>query len=172
MPVQDAGNGLFVRPALSSGALCSTLTANQVALLKTNAYLFVDNYPDSSDMFWSGSHACTSLTSDFAYGVNTRVWNRAARIATKKIIPKYNSKVATEEGTGYIATATAKEWEQDINSTSTGLGSMVAEGTSLKSEVYINPAQDIYGTSSLEVKMTVRPWGYARDITGTLGFSK
>lgn len=171
MPINDLGLGFFKNTALSSGVLVSTLTPNEVALLRTNAIIFADNYPDSTDIFFSGSHACTVLTSDYAFGVNTRVWNKGARIATKKIIPKFNSKVETDDA-GNIATTTASEWQADINNSADGLGSMVTGRNCLKSAVYINPAQNIYSTSTLDVSMTIKPYGYARDITGKLSFSK
>ncbi len=171
MPISSAAFALFINPALSNGNLVNTLTAAEVALLRTNAYIFADSYPDETDVYWSGSHACTTLSSDFAYSVNTRVWNRGARLVTKKIVKKFNSTVATNDA-GQIESITASEWEEQINNSNDGLGLLKAEGAATKTAVYINPAQEIFASSTLAVQMTIRPFGYARTITGTLSFTK
>lgn len=170
MPISDTATGAWVNPALSSGTLVKDLTPNQVALLKTNAYLFADVYPEFPGVYWSGSHACTLLSSDFAFGVNTRVWNYAARIVTQKLTPKFNSKVATDDA-GNIATTTASGWQEDINEGPNGLKSMVTDEIVTKAETFINPAQNIYEEGEFEVEMTIKPYGYARSIKGKLSFT-
>lgn len=171
MPVNDAGLGLWVNPALSNGNLVKDLSPSETALLNTNAYLHIDSYPEFAGQYWNGSHACTLLSSDYAYGVNTRVWNFAARIATRKLTPKFKSKVETDDN-GYISTIAASEWQEDVNNQDDGLGSMVSDRYALKSAVYLNPKQSIYTNSTVDVDMTVKPWGYAREINGKLSMSK
>lgn len=169
-PINNAAQGLFLRPALSSGVLMSVVTAAEVLALKTKGFVFADSYPEYPGVYFSGSPACTLATSDFAYGVNTRVWNKAARKAVFKLTPKINSTVELIDGK--IKATTIFGWESDINNSVSGLGSLVADGHCTATKVYIDPNQDVFGTSKVVVKMTVTPYGYAREIEGQLSFAK
>ena len=169
MPINDAASGRWLNPAISKGTLTNDLTAADIAALKDKGYVFADSYPEYPGVYLSGSPACTVLSSDFAYGVNTRVWNKAARIAVFKLTPKINSKVALVDGK--ISATTASSWEQDTNNSRDGLGSMVAADNATKAAVSVDPAQDVLGTSKVIVKMAVTPYGYSRVIEGVIGFS-
>jgi Protein of unknown function (DUF2586) len=169
MPINDAANGRWINPAISSGTLCNDLSPADVKALQDKAYVFADSYPEYPGVYFSGSPACTSLSSDFAYGVNTRVWNKAARIVVFKLTPKINGKVALVGGK--ISVSTASYWEQDINNTRDGLGAMVVADNATKSQVKLDANQDVQAASKVVVKMSVTPYGYSRVIEAELGFS-
>jgi hypothetical protein len=162
--------GAWLNPAISSGTLVKNLTPAEVTVLKNNGYIWADSYPEYGGVFFSGSPACTLASSDYAYFVNTRVWNKAARLAVKKLTPYFNSTIATVAG-GKIAPSTASSWQADVNNSRNGLGTLVTEGNAVDSSVYINPNQVVTTGSNVTVKMSVTPFGYARAITGDLGFS-
>lgn len=169
MPINDAATGRWINPAISKGTLTNDLTPTEVAALKTKGYVFADSYPEYSGVYFSGSPACTLATSDYAYGVNTRVWNKAARIVTAKLTPKFNGKVQLTAGK--ISATTASSWEQDANNSRDGVGSMVAADDATFSAVKINPAQDVFGTSKVITKIGITPYGYSRVLEGQIGFS-
>lgn len=169
-PINSAADGLWLKPALSSGKLMKDATAAEVTALKSKAFIFADVYPEFAGVYFSGSHACTDLSSDFAYGVNTRVWNKAARRAVAKLTPKINSTVDLVGGK--IKATTIFGWESDINNSTNGLGSLVTAGHCTAASTYIDPDQDVFGTSKVVVKMNIVPYGYAREIEGQLSFSR
>ena len=179
-PINNVSKGLWKRTALSSGTLCKDLSAADVRLIvgyvdgttvvPGNGMIMADEYPEYAGVYFSKGAACTDAASDYAYFVNTRVWNKAARLAVYKLTPKINSKVQLIDGK--IGASTIADWQSDVNNSNNGLGSLVVQGFCTKSVCYINPDQDVFGTSKVIVKMTVTPYGYARDIEGDLGFAK
>lgn len=165
-PLSDGIKWLNV--AISSGALVSTLTAAENQVLRDNAFIFADDYPEWDGHYLSSSAACTTLTSDFAYGNRMRVWNAGARIVTKKFIPLYNSNFDTTDG-GKISPIVASEWETMINNPRTGLGSLAAENHCQKTSVFIDPEQDIDPNSAnVEIGMEIKVFNTVRSISGTL----
>ncbi|MCE9540629.1 MAG: DUF2586 family protein [Bacteroidetes bacterium] len=167
-PINDAALGLWLRPAISSGVLTADLTAPEVVALKAKGFIFADSYPEYAGVYFSGSSACTDLSSDFAYGVNTRVWNKAARKAVSKLTPKLAGKV--ELVAGKIKATKIFSWESDVNNSDNGLGSLVSAGHCTEAKTSIDPNQDVFGTSKVVVKMKITPYGYAREIEGQLSF--
>jgi len=168
--LSNAATGEWLQPAISSGTLMSALTAAELKTLKDRAYLYADSYPEYPGVYWVGSAACTVLTSDFAYGTNTRVWNRGARIAIQKLTPKTNSNVETDAA-GNISATTASEWQEDVNNSRNGLGTLVVDGHATKTACYIAQNQQVYTNSTVIVGMTIKPYAYSREITGNLAFS-
>lgn len=168
--IVDSVNALWINPAISSGTLVKNLTSAEVGVLKTNGFIWADSYPEYDGVFFSGSPACTLGTSDFAYFVNTRVWNKGARIATKKLTPYFNSQIETTDD-GKISSSTASGWQAEINNSKNGLSVLVVEKNAMKASVYIDPNQTVYTGSNVKVKMSIKPYAYARTIEGELGFS-
>jgi hypothetical protein len=169
-PIDSITAGRYLKIGISSGVQMKDLTPTEIALLKTNGYVFADTYPEYNGVYLSGSPTCTALTSDFAWSPNVRVWNKAARLAVKKLTPKINSTVETD-GAGKLKSTTVTSWQLDVNNTRDGLGSLVSDRYCLKTACFIDPNQNVYTNNQVVVGMTVKPYGYAREITGKLGFS-
>lgn len=170
-PINSVADGIFLKVGISSGTETKNLTDTEIQLLKTNGYIFADTYPAYTGVFISGSPTCTLITSDFAWSVNVRVWNKAARLAVKKLTPKINSQVEVDDA-GKLKSTTVTSWQLDVNNTRDGLGSLVANRHCLKSTVFIDPNQDVYGNGKVYVGMKVKPYGYAREIVGQLGLGR
>ncbi len=168
-PISNVADSCYLKVAISSGAETKTLTAPEVALLKTNGYIFGDYYPETEGVFLSGSPTCTLLSSDYAYSTNVRVWCKAARIAVKKLTPKINSLVEIDAA-GKIKSTTVTAWQLDVNNQKTGVATMVVDEHCTATKVFINPNQDVYGTGKVIAGVSVKPYGYAREITGQVGF--
>lgn len=169
-PISDVSKSRYLKIAISKGTETKDLTPAEIQLLKDRGYVFADTYPEYSGVFISGSPTCTLITSDFAYSPNVRVWNKGARIAVKKLTPKINSTVELDDA-GKLKSTTVTAWQEDVNNSRNGLGSLAVDGYCLKTACFIDPDQNVYGTSKVEVGMTIKPYGYAREITGKLGFS-
>lgn len=154
-------------PAVSSGALTSSLTPAEIKLLQDKGYIFADVYPSYEGVFFNKGNACTAIDSDFAYGTRMRVWNKAARLAVKKFIPKYNSIVATENNK--ITPITISDWERDINNSRNGIGTMVRDGECKSSNVFIDPNLEVDpNETEVVVNMEIGVFNYARKISGKL----
>lgn len=169
-PINDAATGRWLNPALSSGILTKDLTEPEVTALKAQAIIFADSYPDYDGVYFSGSPTCTDIGSDFAFGVATRVWNKAGRIVIKKLTPKINSKVETADGK--IKATTLAGWEADVKDGANGLTSLVSNGHATNVDLTISPDQDALADSEVEVDIAVTPFAYARTVKGKLGFSR
>ncbi len=169
-PIDSLVDARYLKIAISSGVETKNLTAVEVALLKARGYIFFDVYPEYSGVFISGSPTCTTLTSDFAYSVNVRVWNKGARLAVARLTPKINSKVELDDA-GKLKSTTVTAWQLDVNNPRNGLGTLAVDGHALKTACFIDPAQNVYSTSKVVVGMSIKPFGYAREIVGKLGFS-
>lgn len=168
--IHDTAAAKWLNPAISSGMLVSALTPAETIVLKARGFIYADSYPEYPGVFFNGSAACTSASSDFAFGVNMRVWNKGARLVTLRLIPKYNSTLETDDN-GYISSITAAEWQEDVKNTRNGLGILLVDNNAQKVDCYINPNQAIFSNSTIDVGMTIKPFGYARTITGKLSFS-
>lgn len=165
-PLSDGVRWLNV--SLSSGQDVATLTAAEVQVLQDHGFIFADVYPNYDGHYVNSSAACTALTSDFAYGNRMRVWNAGARIVTKKFIPLYNKNFDTTEG-GKIDPITASEWETTINNPRDGLGSLATARSCQKTDVFIDPEQDIDANSAnIEIGMEIKVFNVVRSISGTL----
>jgi hypothetical protein len=169
-PINNAAAGRWLNPAISSGVLTKNLTSAEVTALMEKGYIFADSFPQFEGVYFSGSPACTDLGSDFAYGTNTRVWNKAARISINRLTPKFNAKIMTVDGK--IPAPVVSGLEADVNFGAKGLNTMVTEGNSTKAITTIDPFQDVQATSKLIFKMSVRPFSYPRDIEGWIGLSR
>jgi Protein of unknown function (DUF2586) len=169
-PLDNIAQSRYLKIALSSGVETKNLTSAEIKYLKDNGYVFADFYPEYSGVFISGSPTCTALTSDYAYAPNVRVWNKAARIAVAKLTPKINSTVEIDDA-GKLKSTTITAWQVDVNNSRNGLGTLVVDGHALKTACFIDPNQNVYASSKVEVGMTVKPFVYAREIVGKLGFS-
>ena len=158
---------MFELPAISSGALVSTLSAAEIEVLQDNGYIFADSYPGYEGVFLNKSNVCTAADNDFAYGARMRVWNKAARLVLKKFIPRYNKNVETVGGK--MTTIEITEWQEDINNTRNGLGKMVVDKHCLSSSVFLNPDQTIDANAGeVVVEMSLGVYNYVRTIVGKL----
>lgn len=161
-------NGVeFEKPALSSGALISTLSAAEIQILQDKGYIFADSWPEYPGYYLNKSSACTALDSDFAYGTRMRVWNKAARILVKKFIPRYNKTVATLNGK--ITPIEITDIVEDVKNDRDGLGTMVKDGNCTSVDAYMNPDNVLDANNAeAEVEMEVGVFNYFRKIVGKL----
>ncbi len=90
-----------------------------------------------------------SKESDYAYFNLNCIWNKAARIIRRTLIPKVRSKVPTDPATGYIKSTWISGCESDVLS---ALDSMQAAGNIDGKDIYINPAQAPSEDTPLSVK--------------------
>jgi len=127
--------------------------------------------------YLSGIRGKVALTSDFRDLPNRRVLDRACTIAYVAALQWLNEELDTnaapgtvEAPAGSLTDPQARSIEDDINAKlSAGL---VAKDYAQAASVVVNRTNDVSTTEEIQLDVRVRPKGYARTITVTVGFSK
>jgi hypothetical protein len=163
--------GKWLNVALSTGELTSSLSSTKVAALIAQGYLFADRFPQYTGIFFCAAASCTLISSDYADVVNNCVWNYAARLAVKRLTPKFNAKVPFQDN-GSIKASFLAGWQEDVNHPVKGLGAMVTAEIATASSCVIDPTQLVRTLGKMVVKMFVQPYGYSRVIEGDISFQK
>ena len=141
--------GRWLSAALCDGKTFKSLTPAQQSSLTAKGYMYVGSFADYSGFYWNGCPTAVSKTSDYAYFNLNCIWNKAARIIRRTLIPKVRSKVPTDPATGYIKSTWISGCESDVLS---ALDSMQAAGNIDGKDIYINPAQAPSEDTPLSVK--------------------
>ena len=148
----NAGRQRWMGAVLQSGKNANELTATEIAALNTKGYLFVAAFNGYPGYFWNDSHAAVTATSDYARIENNRVFDKAALLIRKALLPKVKSNIAKDPQTGFIDSATATELEALAEKK---LGQMVADKECSGVGVYINPEQSLTTGTPLVVQTKV-----------------
>jgi len=151
-PLTDKGRQRWMGALLQSGKNVEELNANEIKALNDKGYLFVGSYNGYAGYYWNNSHTAVTKTSDYAHIENNRVWNKAALIIRKALLPKVKSNIDKDPATGYINETTAKELEAFAEKK---LGQMVADKEASGVGVYIDPKQALRDDVPLVVKVQV-----------------
>lgn len=142
----------WLSAALSDGTPFEHLTGGQQKQLANKGYIFVGSFAEYTGFYLSGCPTAVLKTSDYAYFNFNCIWNKAARIIRKTLIPKIRSKVPTESSTGYIKSTWIASMEGLCLSR---LEPMVSAGNAEGLDVYINPKQVLSEDKPLQVKVLV-----------------
>lgn len=154
----------------------ATIAFHDLGVTTTRTFTPVAN-SGTPGFYLSGIRAKVALTSDFRDLPNRRVLDRACTIAYTAALQWLNEELDTnaepgtvEEPAGSLTDPQARSIEDDINSQlSAGL---VAKGYAQSASVVVNRTNDVSSTEEIQLDVRVRPKGYARTITVTVGFSK
>jgi hypothetical protein len=139
----------WLSAALSDGKLFSSMTIDEQKSLTAKGYMYVGKFPDYGGYYWNGCPTAVSKTSDYAYFNFNCIWNKAARIIRKTLIPRVRSKVPTNPTDGTIEST----WISGCEGLLKGkLEAMIASGNIEDADVYINPAQSPGESTPLVVK--------------------
>lgn len=144
--------GYWLSAALSDGKKFSTLTLAEQKSLTAKGFMYVGKFADYGGYYLNGCPTSVVKSSDYAYFNNNCVWNKAARIIRRTLIPKVRSKVPTDPTTGYFKST----WVADAEGlVSKKLEPMIAAGNIEAADVYINPAQTVSETVPMTIKAQV-----------------
>ncbi len=142
----------WLSSALSDGTPFEHLTSGQQKQLSNKGYIYVGSFAEYTGLYLSGCPTAVVKTSDYAYFNRNCIWNKAARIIRKTLIPKVRSKVPTDPSTGYIKSTWIGSMEALCNKR---LEPMVSAGNADGVDVYINPKQVVNEDTPMKIKALV-----------------
>ena len=140
-------------------------------------YIVPTTYVGRSGYFVCDDHLATSEKDDYHSLANRRVVDKAYRIAYDTLLEYLKDEVACNAD-GTIVAAVAKAWEADVvaaianqMTTNGELGTDPANPKDRGVRCEVDQKQNIVSTGKVLVGIAVKPYGYAKYIEATLGFT-
>lgn len=139
----------------SSARLSSGLSSNQISAeyherLRERGIIYAANHEGYPGIYFAGQGTCTASESDFRYISHNRVWNKAARLVLRALIPMVQSGVDLEDGA--ISSEAIKTIE---GKGSEAISAMVVSDEINNFSVAVQSAGDL--ESALQVRIGVTP---------------
>ncbi|KAA6347163.1 hypothetical protein EZS27_005332 [termite gut metagenome] len=150
--LSDQISGRWLSAALSDGTPFASLTPAQQKNLSGKGYIYAGAFADYDGFYLSGCPTAVQKSSDYAYFNYNCIWNKAARIIRKTLIPKVRSKVPTDSATGEIKSTWVSSCEGLVKQR---LETMISAGNIEAADVSINPAQTVSEDTPLLIKAQV-----------------
>ncbi len=157
-----AGSG-----ALTSGLALSGYSNAQLASLHDAGYIALRSLPGMSGVYVTYDVTLAAATSDFQTIALRRVMDKAIRLSYQTYLYELNDTI--EIGSDGKLLPTKVSYIEDVVAR-TLRTRMLAEGNCSAVKVYVNPAQNVLATSSIEVTVKITPLGTLKDIVVKLGF--
>lgn len=159
--------GYWLSSALSDGTTFKSLSPAEQKELTARGYMYVGNFADYDGFYFNGCPTAVSKTSDYAYFNFNCIWNKAARIIRKTLIPKIRSKIP-KDSTGAIKSTWLSAAEGLILSK---LEAMETAENIDGSDVYIDPLQSPGEETPLRVKAIVQVGEIVHEFDVDLGLT-
>lgn len=146
-----------------------------ITTIYDKGYITPRTYVGKSGYFWTDDKLATEPTDDYAHLTHRRVVDKAYRIAYNTLLNYMLDEIMVNTD-GTMQQAVLKSWqaavENAIDSQMTAQGELSADLTAGESgcSCYIDPSQNVLATSTVNITLKVRPYGYARYIVVELGF--
>jgi len=138
------------------------------------SYITFRTFTGISGYYISDGLMATKETDDYNQLTAVRTIDKASRIAYAVMVQQILDKVQVRSN-GTMLKPVIVSWQRIIKnavaSNMTANGELSDDGGDGGVEVYIDPAQDVLATSTINVEIRVRPFGYARYIKVLLGFT-
>lgn len=164
----DTRRNRWVKTGLSTGVLFNSLSQAVRTELTTKAYLYAGSYEGYPGIYFNAEATCTLASDDFNTIHANRVWNEAARMLRRALIPRMNSVVAIDRTTGQIAPATIADWDAAAKRE---LDTLLAEGEIADYTFRMDPQQDVIAQGKVKTRVRVLPNGIAKEIESELGYT-
>ena len=164
-----ASNGTELEiPALANGDLVSEQSSALLGAIKDKGYLILIKYtPQLAGSFFERQPGAVASTDDFAWIEYSRVMDKAIRLVETALTPDLNRDITltsdgklSSDSVGYFTDLCSTPLEQ-----------MESDKEISASEVLVDPDQDVLGTSTLVVTISIVPVGIAEFITVNIGFT-
>ena len=137
------------------------------------SYITFRTFTGISGYFISDDLMATKETDDYNHLTAVRTIDKASRIAYAVLVQQLLDKVQVKSD-GTMLQPVIASWQQIlINAIATNMtanGELSDDGDN-GVQVFIDPTQDVLATSTINVELRVRPFGYARYIKVLLGFT-
>jgi hypothetical protein len=167
--LSDESTGHWLSAALSDGTSFDSLSSTEQKALTKKGWMYVGAFKEYSGFYLNGCPTAVAASSDYAYFNYNCIWNKAARIIRKTLIPRVRSKVPKEtDGTGYIKSTWITSCERAVL---TALSAMEAANNIDGKDLYINPAQSPSETTPLKVKGMVQVGDVVHEFDVDLGLT-
>ncbi len=145
---------------------------DDIATIYDKGYITPRTYVGRTGYFFSDDRMVCDPTDDYAHLTNRRTIDKAARIAYDTLLDFMLGEIEVNED-GTMQQPVLKNWqaavESAIDTQMTAAGELSATDDS-GCVCYIDPSQNVLSTSTVNVTLKVRPYGYARFINVELGF--
>ncbi|MDR0872989.1 MAG: DUF2586 family protein [Prevotellaceae bacterium] len=158
----------FVIASLSNGRSFSTLSIADQKQLDLFGYIYVGAFAGYAGFFFSNSHTCEEQDSDYCFIERNCVWNKAARIIRRTLIPRVRSKVEANPSTGYIKETTITDWDGRVRK---ALDPMRADGNVSGFDIFIDPKQAAVSVSPFKINVKLVANGVVHEFDVDLGFT-
>lgn len=159
--------------ALKMYAGTKAIEAADTETIYNKSYITFRTFTGIAGYYIADDLTATKATDDYNHLTAVRTVDKAARIAYAVLVQQLLDKVQVKSD-GTMLQPVIVSWQQIIENAISS--NMTANGELSESgdkgvQVYINPLQDVLATSTINVELRVRPFGYARYINVLLGFT-
>ena len=148
---------------------------DDVTTMYDKGYITPRTYVGRSGYYWTDDRLATDATEDYSHLSLRRVIDKAYRIAYDTLLDYMLDEIAVNTD-GTMQGAVLKNWqasvENAIRAGMTANGELSADTPAGESgcRVCSDPDQNVLATSTVEITLKVRPYGYARNVEVQLGF--
>ncbi len=143
---------IFTSVALSSGVPVFSLTQTEKNNLTSRGYIYAGMYHGLAGVFLNTEPTCVAITSDYAFGNNNGVWNKAARMIRQALLPKVKSVLKRDTKTGKLASSSVSTLEVIAEKP---LRRMIADDEITGGDIYISPDQNPSDQNPLRIKGSI-----------------
>ncbi|MDR1155291.1 MAG: DUF2586 family protein [Bacteroidales bacterium] len=164
----DVKSGRWLSAALSNGKNFNTLSNADQAKLNELGYIYVGSFAGYGGYFFSNSHTCEASDSDYCFIERNAIWNKAAGIIRRTLIPRIRSKVEANPATGYIKETTITDWDGRVRK---ALEPMKAEKNIADFDIYIDPNQAAVSNKPFRIQVKLVADGVVHEFDVDLGFT-
>lgn len=169
--LQDQAEGIFIRPALSSGSLLSAYSDvpnGDFDTLESKGYIFPKTETGYPGVFFNKGYTCVLETDDYARIELNRTMQKAIRITRVTLTPEINRSIPVDATSGKMTPGICQYFEEKVeNALDLMLQNVEISGKS----VFVDPNQNVISTSVVTVRISIVPTATAETITAYIGFS-
>lgn len=166
-PLTNKSKAYYQTAYLTSGKKYSELTEPEKDQLRIKGYIYAGKYEGFDGYFFNDSHTCTAATEDYAYMEDNSVWNKAAKLVRRALMPIMKGEVLVDTTTGLLSPSVIAFYESLAkNSLSAMVNNSEISGSPT---VIIDPNQDVVGTGKITLSIGYVRKGILRVLEGSLG---
>ncbi len=169
--VKDGKLVSLTQASLSGGALVSNLTdgpGGDLSLLSGKGYIFPLIHPGKDGFFYNDDPTCAAATDDYAFVKDSRVINKAARIARATYLEELLDDVQIDRITGYLPAIEVARFQNVLKNAIED--QMEAAGNIVICDVYVNPKQNVTATSKIVALLKIVKVATGAQIEATVEF--
>lgn len=165
-PISSINLGRYTSVSLSDGTDVKSLTQPEKNQLTERGYIYAGKYQGFAGVYLNTEPTCIAIESDYSFGNNNGVWNKAARGIRLALLPKVKSILKRDGTTGNITSASVSSLELLAERP---LKTMISNDEISDAEVYISADQNPSDQVPLKIKGSVTKDGIVFNFEVELG---